>query len=142
MACNGSNTVCKLIGRGKPSKKTVMSALEKHINPGSTIIHDDEEVHGLLISRLSLISEVHPTSETKGLDDRHNPLDPINGKCARFKRFLRVHSGFTWEYFYQLVNLFVFIINPPANPYVKVEKALLGIFNTPNSLTFRDLFCN
>ena len=142
MACDDKHTVCKLIGRGKPSRKTVLAALGEHITPGSTIVHDGESSHELLVSRLSLVSEVHPTSETKGLDDRDNPLDPINDKCARFKRFLRAHSGFNREYFSQLVNLFAFIVNPPTNPYEKVEKALFGILNTPNSLTFRDLFCN
>ena len=98
MACDEVHTVCIPLGRGKPTQKSVLSALEKHIEPGSTILHDGECAHRLLIERLALTSEPHPTSETKGLADKDNPLDPINDKCASFKRFLRAHSGFNREY--------------------------------------------
>lgn len=141
IACDKSNTVCKLLGMGKPSMTSVYNALKAHIKPGSHIIHDGEKAHTRLISELGLLSTVHKSADTKGLDDKNNPLDPINDKCASFKRFIRAHSGFNRDYLDQMLNLFVFIINPPQNPYQKIETALTRMLNIPNSLTFRDLFC-
>ncbi|MDY2913825.1 MAG: hypothetical protein SOV58_04250 [Candidatus Enteromonas sp.] len=61
---------------------------------GSRLIHDGDNSHSLSIERLGLSSEVHPTSETKGLTDSENPLNEVNGIHALLQRFLRKHGGY------------------------------------------------
>lgn len=142
IACDDRRTYCVLAGMGKPSQKRINEALKDHIAPGSRIIHDGEKAHAMLIRNLGCDDEVHPTAETKGLSDADNPLDPINRKCAALKRFIRAHSGFNRSYFDQMLRLFSFIVNPPGNPYEKMEIAINRILEIPNSLKFRDIFSN
>ena len=49
VARSGSNTVCILEGNGKPSKGRVWDAFGSIIAPGSTLIHDGESAHQILI---------------------------------------------------------------------------------------------
>ncbi len=142
IAFDGHRTYCALAGMGKPSQKRILEALKDHIAPGSRIIHDGEKAHSLLIRNLGCSDETHLTADTKGLSDADNPLDPINRKCAALKRFLKAHSGFNRSYFDQMLRLFSFIVNPPRNPYEKIEIVINRILEIPNSLKFRDLFSN
>ena len=87
--------MCLVEGTGKPGKKRTYDLFGSHIITGSLLIHDGEEAHDLLVEKLELISEVHPTAETKGLSDDKNPLCEVNRMCALLKKFLGSHPGFT-----------------------------------------------
>ena len=60
----------------------------------STLVHDGDNSCRGLIESLGLESEVHLTSETKGLRDNENPMDHINDGHEKLKRFLRSHGGY------------------------------------------------
>lgn len=98
-----------LCGVGKPSERKVMRSYAPHIAEGSKIVHDGENAHGILIERLGLESEVHPTSETKGLSDGRNPMRPINKVHSYLAGFMGAHSGFDRADMQDWLNLFSFL---------------------------------
>lgn len=138
IAYDGRTVFCCQIGRGKPSQRAVIEALENHIERGSTIIHDKEKAHRRLISELGLRSICYDSGDLKDLDDSENPLDPINRRCDEFKRLMRRHPGFSRDEIDGYLNLFAFIHNPPDDKYKKVEKLIERILKIPNSLKYRD----
>ncbi len=77
----------------KHQKRRTLEAFGKHITEGSTLIHDKEKAHEILVSQLSLSSIAYDSKDLKRLDDA-NPLDPVNELCRLLKLFLRAHSGF------------------------------------------------
>ena len=131
---------CAIAGKAKPSKRAIYNAYSNVIAPGSTLIHDDEKCHQILIDKLGLKSEVHPASETKGLADKDNPMDCINDVHALLKRFLRSHSGFNRDYLQGYLDLFCFTMNPPSHPAKKVEILLELAFKKRQIFRYRDLF--
>ena len=56
-------------GFDKPSQKMSFDAFEKHIRPGSVLVHDKESTHKKLVSKLSLNSEEYASKDLKGLED-------------------------------------------------------------------------
>lgn len=100
-----------LCGKGNPSSKKVWKAYSPHIEKGSTIIHDGDPSHNILIEKLSLKSEVHPSNESKNRQGSSNPLDRINKLHGSLKKFLRIHDGFDTDYLQDWLNLFCFIRN-------------------------------
>lgn len=68
-ATDGSRCFLKLCGTGKPSGAKAMKAYGGCIAKGSKVIHDGDNSHEALVAALGLRSEVHETSETKGLPD-------------------------------------------------------------------------
>lgn len=127
-------------GFGKPTQKVSYATFVDHIAPNPTLIHDGEKVHRKLIAELSLIDEQHPTSETKGLEDFENPLDPINHIHYLTKRFLYSHSGFDRSQIQDYLNLYSFILNPPFNKLEKVDILLNLVFQNPKLLRYRNQF--
>lgn len=78
----------------KPSRKTTWDILGGHITPVSKLIHDGENSHAILIERLNQTEEIHPASETKGLFDKDNPLDPINNLHSLANLYMRAHERY------------------------------------------------
>lgn len=103
------NTVLTPCGRGKPDGGRIFRALGSHIAKGSHIIHDGENSHSLLIERLACSEETHPTSETKGLPDAKNPMDPINEVHRFLKKFMARHGSFKRDDLADWMNLFWFV---------------------------------
>lgn len=124
----------------KPNRKTTLNIFENHIAPGSTLVHDGDNSHSLLIERLSLKSEVHPTGETKGLEDISNPMDPINDIHSLFKLFMKTHSSYSREDLEGWTDLFAFICNEPENRYEKVDKFIRMAVSKRKIIRYRDLF--
>jgi transposase-like protein len=110
-ATDGVRTVLIPGGTGKPSAGRIARALGMHIFPGSALVDDGEKSHCGLAALLGLERHSHPTSETKGMDDRHNPLEPINRVHRFFKRFMRSHGGYGREGVRDWCNLFSFVWN-------------------------------
>jgi len=105
-----------------------MEAFGNHIAKGSNLIHDKEKSHKKLEEQLSLNSLSYDSKLLKGIQDKDNPLNPVNELCRLLKLFIRSHSGFIRNDFQGYLNLFHVIVNPPDNKYEKVKKILeLGL---------------
>ena len=122
----------------KPSRKTTWEALGKHIKPGSKLIHDGDNSHGILVERLHLTEEVHTTSETKGLSDKDNPLDPINNLHSLAKQYMRAHGGYDRDNLQDWMNLIWFVLSEPSNRYEKVDLFIRRAIMSPHVVKFRD----
>ena len=140
IAYDGVHTYAKYEGQGKTSKRKTRLAFKDHIKIGSHIIHDKEKSHSILIDDLHLTSEVYDSKIIKDLEDDKNPLEPINRKCYYLKRFLNSHQGFKRDDIADLINLFLFIDNPPHNKLEKIKYLLDMIFNTQARLKYRDQY--
>lgn len=139
-ATDGKSLVVVPEWSSKPSKKKTLGAFGKRIAKGSRLIHDGDNSHSLLIAELGLESEVHPTSETKGLPDSENPMDAVNDVHALLKRFLREHGGFARRDLQGWCDLFWFIWSDPANRMEKVAKFIEMAISTRKRIRFRDVF--
>ena len=95
-------------------------------------MHDDEHSHSILIEELELESIVYPTSETKGLSDKDNPLYPVNNLHLLLKQFIRNHGAYGREHLQDWLNLFWFIMNG-------IKICRIGSFVTKKSAILR---CN
>lgn len=87
-ACTDSQILCLFEGNGQPSKKKTYESFKDHIAPGSTLVHDKDYAHSLLVEKLGLVSESYDSKEIKKLDDKDNPLNRVNEVHARLKNFL------------------------------------------------------
>ena len=140
VATDKTHTVCFMEGYGKPSQKSSFDAFKDHIAPGSTLIHDKEITHRLLVKKLSLKSITYSSKDLKGLADSENPLNPVNRIHFLLKLFLNSHSGFNRDELQGYLNLYAFTINPPEEPLEKVENIINLVFQNPKSLRYRDNF--
>lgn len=140
VATDKEQTICFVEGYGKPSQKKSYNTFIDHIAPGSTLIHDQESTHKKLVKALNLTSVEYPSKSLKGLKDKDNPLDPVNNIHDLLKKFLNAHSGFNRNELSGYLNLFAFVMNPPAEPLEKVEQIIKMAFQNPKSLRYRDVF--
>ena len=137
-----SHVFCTIEGNGKTSSKKTLEAFLHHIEPGATLVHDREKSHDSLVKDLHLVSEAHSSKSLKGLPDKENPMDEINQHCRQLKQFLNSHSGFDRANLSDYLNLFAFIVNPPNDPYKKIEILLNRVFENPISLSYREKYSN
>lgn len=124
-------------GFGKPTGKRTLELFGNHIRPGSMLVHDMERAHGPLVEQLQLQSTVYNSKELKKLQDKDNPLDPVNELCRLAQMFLRAHSGFLRDDLQGYLNLFSILMNPPDNKYQKIEKMLDLGMTKPILLRYR-----
>ena len=132
--------MCFVEGNGKPSQKKTLDAFVGHISKGAKLIHDKESTHKKLIKTLDLQSVDYNSKDLKGLNDRDNPLDPVNRVHYQLKKFLNAHSGFNRDELTGYVNLFCFVMNPPSDPLEKVAEIVKMAFENPKLLRYRDIF--
>ena len=135
---NNGRSIFIQSGRGKPTAEEAWNAYGSHIKLGSTLIHDGENSHSLLIEHLNMKSIVYTTKETKGKEDKDNPLDPINRQHALLKRFIKMHGGYNRENAQDWLNLFWFIVNAPEDKYDKVTKFIDMALKTNNVVRYRE----
>ena len=90
VATDGKNIVCIIEGKGKPTAKGSCSTLSSHIKPGSTLVHDKESTHGMLVEKLGIVSEGYASAELKDHSGKDNPLDPVNRVHDLLKKFLKI----------------------------------------------------
>ena len=140
VATDKKNTVIIAEGYGKPSQKMSFDTFERHIEPGSVLVHDKESTHKKLVDKLSLTSEEYHSKDLKGLEDFENPLDPVNHQHYLIKRFLYAHSGFDRSEIQGYLNLYAFVLNPPTDRLEKVDKLLNLVFQNPKLLRYRDRY--
>lgn len=138
VACNETKSIFIVTGTSKPSRKSTKETYSKHIARGSVLVHDDEHSHSILIEELELESKVYPTSETKGLSDKDNPLYPVNNLHLLLKQFIRNHGAYDREHLQDWLNLFWFIMNEPKDKYDKVLKFIEMAVLSPKRVRYRD----
>lgn len=127
-------------GLGKLSKSRCWDAYGGHIERGSTLVHDMENAHSVLVDRLGLKSVAHRSSDLRGLDDRHSPLSRVNHMHFLLKEFMHRHSGFDRGRTDDWLNLFSVIVNPPFNRLEKVAMVLDRAMTFPVSLPYREYY--
>lgn len=130
----------KIMGLGKPSSKRAWDAYGGHIEPESTLIHDKEKSHHVIVKNLKLKEKVYDGNEIKKLDDKHNPLEPINRQHDLLRKFLKSHSGFDRGDLQQYINLYCFMQNPPRNKLEKVNKLINSALYLSKTLKYREVF--
>ena len=140
VATDKARSVLLAEGTGKPSQKKTFLAFGKHIEQGSTLIHDKESAHSKLIEKLGLKSIAYDSKELKKFSDRDNPLNPVNRVHAILKAFLNSHSGFDRQYMQDYLNLFAFVSNLPHEMLEKVELVINLAFQNPKLLRYRDFY--
>lgn len=123
----------------KPSDTSTWRTLGRHIKKGSHLIHDGEKSHGVLIRKLGLTETVYTSEMTKGMEDKDNPLDPINKIHDLAKRFMKAHGGYDRDNLQDWMNLVWFILSKPDNRYEKVEKFIEIALDSPKRVKFRDV---
>lgn len=136
---NHRHVVLIVENTSKPSARSTWKALGEHIKPGSKLIHDGDNSHSVLISNLHLKEKKYVTSETKGLDDKDNPLDPINNLHSLAKQYMRAHGGYDRGDLQDWMNLICFILSDPENRYEKVSRFIELAIVSPQKVKYRDV---
>ena len=140
IGCDQTKVYCKIEGLGtQPTYKTTYDTFIDHIQKGSTLIHDKERCHNILIEPLELTSFSYNSVECKKLKGDENPLKPINDQCALLKQFLKAHRGFDRNHLQDYLNLYVFISNPPYNRLEKVEYLINCVVSNVKTIRYRDV---
>ena len=127
-------------GVGKPSQKKTFETFKNHIEPKSTLIHDEDSAHNKLIKELSLKSKPYNSRALKELPDKDNPMNPINRTHYILKHFLNAHSSFDRNNLQGFLNLFAFVSNPPTELLEKVELVIKMAFQNPKLLRYREFY--
>lgn len=120
------------------SRTSTMRTYGKHIAEGSTIVHDEEKSHNILVEELGLKNEVYLSNKIKQLNDKENPLYPVNHLHMLLKKFIRAHGGYDRENLQDWMNLFWFIMNEPKDRYDKVLKFIKMAIMSPKRVKYRD----
>jgi hypothetical protein len=140
VACDKSRALCIFEGHGKPTQKRTYELFKNHIEVGSTLIHDKDNAHKRLIKKLALKSLAYDSREIKHLSDKDNPLNRVNRIHDLLKRFLHAHTSFNRDRMQGFLNIFAFVINPPANHLEKVEMLLNLAFQNHKTLRYREFY--
>ena len=140
IATDGKRMYAVVEWASKPSRIRTCALFKDHIKPGSVLVHDGDNSHSKLIRELGLVSEVHPAKETKGLDDKDNPMDKINDVHCLLKRFLREHGGYARADLQGWIDLFWFIWSDPPSRYEKVERFLQMAVSGKKIIRYRDFY--
>lgn len=138
IATDGIHTYCAVEGNGAPSGESVLRIFGEHIQPGSVLHHDGDAAHAKLIKALGLNDIVHIGKELKGIEDKKNPMDPVNDKCDFFKKLIRSHPGFARDDLPDYCNLFMLIANPPFDVHEKIDMVLMEAMHKHIVLRYRD----
>lgn len=140
-AYDGHRLYMKACGLGKPGRKEILGAFRGHVSKGSTLVHDGERSHALLVRELGLREELHPTAETAGLPDSLNPMDPINDIHAGLKAFMRQHPSYRRRDLQDWLNLFWFVRSYRHRSFKEKAVVLIGMaMRTRKIIRYRDVF--
>ena len=138
VATNLDKSIFIVTSTSKPSEVSTLKAYGKYIKEGSTIIHDKEKSHNILISSLNLNSIAYSSEELKGIDDKDNPLDSVNNLHDLAKRFMRQHDSYNRDNLQDWMNLLYFILNKPNDKYEKVLRFIELSISTQKRVKYRE----
>ena len=141
VATNGKQSIFIVTNTSKPSEASTLRTYGSHIKKASTIIHDEEKSHNILVKNLNLQEEKYSSLELKQMADKDNPLEPVNRLHAYMKRFIRQHGSYDRDNLQDWMNLFYFIMNEPNDKYDKVLKFIQLAINSPKRVKYRDAMC-
>lgn len=134
------NMIIKSFGKGKPSQLRILEAFGKHIEKGSTLVHDGENSHKVLVKKYDLTEEIYPTKLTRNLNDKDNPMEPINSLHRSIKSFMERHGSYNRKNIQKWMNLVYFILSNQGD--VRAEEVILQllkrIISVSKLLRFRD----
>ena len=118
------NTYAVICGHGKPSATRIYKALKDHIVKGSTVVHDGEKAHNMLIEKLELVSEVY-VADIKDKNYLEN-MALINNMCSWLKRYIYRFIGMRMENLQSYLNWFVYLfrVKGAADRWPKMERIL------------------
>lgn len=133
-------TLYALEGRGKTSGARTREAFGTHIAPGSTLVHDLEPSHRILVARLHLESEACNAKACIGLTDDRNPLRRIDEECGLLKKFLRVHGSFRASDIQGWPDLYWVSRNVGGSMTEKVAWVLDRAMRCRTTLRYRDYY--
>ena len=136
---DGNKVIALYMGNRSVTNSRVIKCYGTHIISGSTLIHDKEPCHNILVDLLKLNSIAYKAT-TKKIPDNRNPLHPIDHICMLLQTFLDSHSGFLREDIQGYLNLFCFKMNEGNNPYETVNNLLDRAIKYQATLSFRDCF--
>lgn len=139
VACNDRSSIFIVTGTSKPSFASTKRTYMSHIAKESTLIHDDEKSHSILVKELELKSISYSSIEIKKLKDKENPLYPVNHLHFLVKRFIKSHGGYDREHLQDWLNLFWFIVNEPEDKYDKVLRFIEIAINSPKRMKYREV---
>ena len=140
VACDKNTTICIYEGFGKPSQKKTYEAFKNRIPEGATLIHDKEKAHRKWVEKLKLKSITYDAREIKQLHGKENPLYRVNPIHFLLKGFLYAHARFNRDKLQGFLNLFSFVMNPPAHHLEKAEILLDLAFKNHKTLRYRDFY--
>lgn len=135
MATDGKQSIFIVTNTSKPSETSTLRTYASHIKEGSTIIHDEEKSHNILVKTLHLQEEKYSSKE---LADKDNPLQPVNQIHGLMKRFMRMHGSYERENMQDWMNLFYIMMNEPKDKYDKVLKFIQLAVYSPKRVKYRD----
>lgn len=121
----------------KPSFRSTYNTLSNRIIEGSTLYHDDEKSHSILVDKLKLNNISFSSKELKGLKDKDNPLYPVNHTHFLIKKFMKEHGGYNRDSLQDYMNLISFILNKPDNRYEKLIEFIKLAVCTHKRMTYR-----
>ena len=127
-------------GFGKPNGKGTLEAFGGHIAPGSTLFHDMERSHAVLVEKLGLEDRRFNAKRLMGVPDEENPLGPVNRICYYVDRFLAAHSGFVRGDIQGYLDVLWVAMNPPEDKLEKVAMVLDRAMRCPKTLRYRDFY--
>lgn len=140
-ATDGKHVLLAVCGSAKPSKTKLLMVFGGHIAKGSTIVHDGEKSHSALIEGFKLKEELHKGSKTKGLENKDNPMEPINAVHRVLKRFMRSHPSYDRGSLQDWLNLFWFIAtNKDKTPQEKAMRFIQMAILTHKVVRYREIF--
>ena len=140
---DGEHVLAVKCGFGRPKEKQYYNTCWRHIKEGSTLIHDEEHVHNVLIKELNLKSRAYNAAGGKTLKElAMKELQPINDECRKLKYFLSKHKGIDKDNIQDYLNLYSFITNckmKDENLYFASNLLLKLLFLSDETLKFRDV---
>ncbi len=83
------NKYAEIVCKGHITSNQCLMTYGKHIQQGSTLIHDGIFSHNKLVEKLNLTSEIHKSIVKSDL----KYMQPINSFCAQIERNLTIHIG-------------------------------------------------
>lgn len=119
-ATDGERCSVELCGTGQPTPKKALGVYSKHVSPKAKVVRDGATCQREIAAYCSA-DEVHPVSETKGLPDKKNPMEPVNRAHRLLELFLKRHGGYKRGDLPGWLNLFAFWYNTPGSA---MEKAI------------------
>lgn len=131
---------CKVQGKSKPSEQTTKDCFINHIQPNSKLIHDKDKTHKILVQLLNLNDVSYDGSKIKKLEDKDNPLTPINKQIDFIRKFLNAHSGFDRNDLQDYLNIYAFMVNEGKAPLEVVERLIQFALNHKIAYKYRTMF--